>query len=90
LPINGSQDDKIKIKDLLGLKVGDWKSWTPTKGCVQPYNEPESAATATTVVTKTWIDTVMTNKTVEEVVQEGEQADIIQSDSDNSDNSDVE
>jgi hypothetical protein len=29
LPINGSQDHKIRIKDFIDVEVGDWKSWKP-------------------------------------------------------------
>jgi hypothetical protein len=29
LPIDGSQDHKIKIKDFPGVQVGDWQSWRP-------------------------------------------------------------
>jgi hypothetical protein len=32
LPIDGSQDHKIKIKDFLGVEVGNWKDWRPTEG----------------------------------------------------------
>src|SRR5712671_2868932 len=29
LPIDGSQDHKIRIKDFIDVEVGDWKSWKP-------------------------------------------------------------
>lgn len=79
LPTDGSQDDKIKIKDLPGLKVGDWQNWKPTDGCLQPSD---------TLVTP-WIDTVMTNKTIEKVDTQAEEAEQPMSDSDSdSDDSD--
>jgi hypothetical protein len=30
LPVDGSRDHEIKIKDLPGLQVGNWKNWKPT------------------------------------------------------------
>jgi hypothetical protein len=35
----GLEDDKIKIKDLPGIEVGNWQDWTPTEGVDQPFNE---------------------------------------------------
>ena len=32
LPINGSQDHEIKIKDFPEVQVGNWMDWQPTKG----------------------------------------------------------
>lgn len=32
LPIDGSQDHEIKIKDFPDVRVGDWKNWQPQKG----------------------------------------------------------
>jgi hypothetical protein len=32
LPIDGSQDHDIKIKDFPDVRVGNWKDWQPTKG----------------------------------------------------------
>ena len=32
LPIDGSQDHDIKIKDFPDVQVGNWKDWKPTKG----------------------------------------------------------
>ena len=31
LPINGSQDHEIKIKDFPEVQVGNWKNWQSTK-----------------------------------------------------------
>jgi hypothetical protein len=31
LPIDGSRDHEIKIKDFLEVEVGNWKDWKPTK-----------------------------------------------------------
>src|SRR5712671_4536918 len=31
LPIDGSHDHEIKIKDFLEVEVGNWKDWKPTK-----------------------------------------------------------
>jgi hypothetical protein len=31
LPVDGSQDQKIKIKDFPEVQVGDWQSWRPLK-----------------------------------------------------------
>jgi len=31
LPVDGSQDHKIKIKDFPKVQVGDWQSWRPLK-----------------------------------------------------------
>jgi hypothetical protein len=32
LPIDGSQDHEIKIKDFPEVQVGNWKDWQPIKG----------------------------------------------------------
>jgi transposase-like protein len=32
LPVDGSRDDEIKIKDFPNVQVGNWKDWQPTKG----------------------------------------------------------
>jgi len=39
LLVDGSQDDKIKIKDLPSIKVGNWQDWTLTEGVDQPFNK---------------------------------------------------
>jgi hypothetical protein len=59
LPTDGSQDDKIKIKDLPGIQVGNWQDWAPTKGVVQLSNEEG--------IIQTSIDTTMSNRTLQEV-----------------------
>ena len=53
LPIDGSQDSELKIKDLPSIQVGDWQSWLPTASGVQP--------------SLSWIDDVITNQTAQEV-----------------------
>jgi hypothetical protein len=63
---NGSQDDKIKIKDIPGIEVGNWQDWAPIKGVEQPSNEEEVIlASAKPLVSQ--IDTVMSNRTLHEV-----------------------
>jgi hypothetical protein len=32
LPINGSRDHEIKIKDFPDVQVGNWKDWQPREG----------------------------------------------------------
>jgi hypothetical protein len=66
LLIDGSRDDKIKIKDLPGIQVGNWQNWAPTKGVVQPLNE-EGTIQMSDQPSVSWIDTVMTNRTLQEV-----------------------
>jgi hypothetical protein len=31
LPIDGSRDHEIKIKDFVDVQVGDWKDWQPAR-----------------------------------------------------------
>jgi hypothetical protein len=57
LPIDGSRDNEIKIKDLPGIQVGDWKSWAPTNGCIQLLDR----------LVQSWLDTVTSNQTVDEI-----------------------
>jgi hypothetical protein len=47
LPIDGSQDHKISIKDFPGVKVGDWKSWKPANE--EDNGELQSNLTSTEV-----------------------------------------
>jgi hypothetical protein len=35
LPVDGSQDHDIKIKDFPDVQVGNWKDWQPTKGGIE-------------------------------------------------------
>ena len=44
LPIDGSRDNEIKIKDIPDLEVGDWESWTPIGGIPQPSDETVALA----------------------------------------------
>jgi hypothetical protein len=84
LPTNGTEDYKIKIKDLPGITVGDWKSWKPTKACVQPLDKAPGSAT---VRPMTWIETIMANKTTDEIeasVEDREEEALAESDSDDS------
>jgi hypothetical protein len=73
LPTDGSQDEQIKIKDLLGIQVGDWQSWTPAEGTIQPLNKEVSI-----------IDTVMSNRTLQDVEEQAyehdEQDNIVEED----------
>jgi len=32
LPVDGSQDHEIKIKDFPEVQVGNWKDWQPIRG----------------------------------------------------------
>ena len=32
LPVDGSQDHEIKIKDFPGVQVGNWRDWQPKEG----------------------------------------------------------
>jgi hypothetical protein len=32
LPVDGSRDYEIKIKDFPGVQVGNWKDWQPREG----------------------------------------------------------
>ena len=67
LPTDGSQDNQIKIKDLLGIQVGNWQDWAPTKGVVQLLNEESIIQTSDDQLSTSWIDTVMSNRTLQEV-----------------------
>jgi hypothetical protein len=67
LPIDGSQDDQIKVRDLPGLEVGDWKSWTPVGGIPQPSDELLDTVALPDLEMQ---DTVMSNKTLQEVEAE--------------------
>src|SRR5277367_2186230 len=90
LPTDGSRDKEIKIKDLPNVEVGDWKNWTPTQGCKQPFN---NSTTRVEVPKTPWINTIMTNKTLKEVerlADEAEQADDAVQDDSDSDNSGIE
>jgi hypothetical protein len=60
LPTDGTGDHKIKIKDLLGITVGDWKSWKPIIDCVQPLDKALGLATMRPM---TWMETIIANKT---------------------------
>ena len=66
LPINGSRDDKIKIKDLPDIQVGNWQDWTPIKGVEQPSNEGGIIQTSNQPSVLS-IDTIMSNRTLKEV-----------------------
>ena len=85
LLVDGSRDNEIKIKDLPDIEVGDWKSWAPTKGCIQPTDQ----------LLQSQLDTVISNQTVDEVeaqairVEEAEARQESQGD-DDSDNSSIE
>ena len=77
LPVDGSRDKEIKIRDLPGLEVGDWESWTPTGGIAQPSDEqlttialPNLETPARTTTLDAWLDKVMSNKTLKEVEEE--------------------
>jgi hypothetical protein len=77
LPVDGSRDKEIKIRDLPGLEVGDWESWTPTGGIAQPSDEqpttialPDLEIPTKTATLDAWLDKVMSNKTLKEVEEE--------------------
>jgi hypothetical protein len=63
LPTDGSRDDEIKIKDLPGIQMGNWQDWTPTKGVEQPLSREGIIQTSDQLS----IDTIMSNRTLEEV-----------------------
>jgi hypothetical protein len=70
LPIDGSRDNEIKIKDLVDLEVGDWKSWTPTGGIPQPSNkehETVSLADLEISMTTTTATTTTTTTTTKKI-----------------------
>jgi hypothetical protein len=60
LPTDGSRDNEIKIKDLLGIQVGNWQDWTPTKGVSNREGIIQTSDQLS-------IDTIMSNRTLEEV-----------------------
>ena len=61
--------------------MGDWQDWKPIEGCLQPSDMPVIP----------WIDSVMINKTIEEIDAIAEEAEQAMSDSDvDSDNSGIE
>jgi hypothetical protein len=77
LPVDGSWDNEIKIRDLPELEVGDWESWTPIGGIIQPSNEqpttialPNLEIPGKTTTLDVWLDKVMSNKTLKEVEEE--------------------
>jgi hypothetical protein len=64
LPTDGSRDNEIKIKDLLGIKVGNWQDWVPSQGVTQPEDKDDLVQLSNQLP---WIDTVMVNATLKEV-----------------------
>lgn len=68
LPINGSRDNEIKIKDLLRIKVGNWQDWAPSQGVTQPEDENDLNQSSNQLpVSTSQIDTVMVNASLKEV-----------------------
>jgi hypothetical protein len=73
LPIDGSRDNEIKIKDLLGIQVGNWQDWTPTDGKEQLSNKGIIQTSDQLLVS--WIDTVTSNRTLDEVEDQAQHQD---------------
>jgi hypothetical protein len=76
LPIDGSWDNEIKIKDIIDLNIGDWESWTTAGGIPQPSDKTVALAdleisTATKTTKRSWLDlqldAVTSNKTLDEL-----------------------
>jgi len=68
LPVDGSQDNEIKIKDLPGIKVGNWQDWVPIQGVTQPEDENDLNQLSNQLpVSTSRIDTVMVNASLKEV-----------------------
>ena len=61
-------------QELPETKVGDWQSWTPTKGVEQPSNKEGEIATSTQP-SISWADTAMSNRTLQEVEDEANDQD---------------
>jgi hypothetical protein len=64
--------DPLLTESVTGLEVGDWKNWTPTGGIPQPSNELlDTVALPDLEMRKSsLLDTVMSNKTLQEVEAE--------------------
>ena len=71
LPIDGSQDNKIKIKDLPDIQVGNWQDWTP----LEQLSNKEGIIQTSDQLSGSWIDTVMSNRTLDEVEDQAQHQD---------------
>jgi hypothetical protein len=68
LPVDGSRDNEIKIKDLLRIKVGNWQDWVPIQGITQPEDENDlNQSSNQLLVSTSRIDTVIVNASLKEV-----------------------